>query len=572
MSADIQIEETPTRLKIKAPREIVASLKEQFKYRPPDYWRSPAYQLFKQTELDPRGPRGWDGYLNLVESSKDGVNMFRGHKEELLKVCADCGYSVRGQWLTSPFTGLTVDDVPADIVTAKFELDHGQKQCVANLLTHGIGVIRVSVSGGKTVVFSSIAAMVKRRMPAARVLYLTPTERLVNQVMVETKKFLPGWDISQAGGGKKNFSGKDMVVATVAMLHSNAAELNLAGFFKSFTVLLVDEVHHAPSKSWNMIIRLVPALFRFGASDTVKDEYAKDIVKHYAIRGLFGPIRAEIDVSQLISVGRVARPHLHLIDIPEWDKEYDHLSHQAEPDSPAWCLIDGVWRRGTYKGPAYDMQNIDKRSGLPVQLDNYHRILFDDTGERDVESRWCLLQRAYDVAIVNNKKRNKLLVEWIKHFSDKGWPTLVVATRYMHVLILENMVAKAGVEVRILTGEDTTAVRDETFAWLRKGKGRVLISPLVKEGISINELRGGVIADVITDVDLARQIIGRFIRKKEGQNEAHIALFMDRQYKSARKGCLRLYTELEKVRGFSFYWPCSTPGLAAQLFTAADFD
>ncbi len=576
----LRVEETPTRLKLTAEPAVLKLLKGEFSYQPPDYWRSPSYQLYRQTLDDPQGPQGWDGYRSLIEMARgDGRRavMFRGHKEDLLRKCEDNAITVTGNWLSSPFSGITVDDVPEKVVKAKFQLDHAQRVCVVNLLNTGIGVIRVSVSGGKTAIFAALSAMVKERMPSARVLYVTPTERLINQVTEEMGKFLPGWSISQAGGGKKDLTGKDMVVTTMSMLANkkNLTKLHVEGFFKSFTVLLCDEVHHCGSaETWQTVIRLVPALFRYGASDTVKDEREEDICAFYSIRGLFGPVRATIDVTPLIHTGRVAKPHLHLIDIPEWEGQYDHLPHQAALDTPAWCLIDGVWCKGIYKGGAVD-ESVTDKFGQPVvtKLLGMHTLDLPDRGPVDVESRWCLLERAYDVGIIRNKARNKLVVQWTQHWVGKGYPTLVVATRSLHVLILEQMIATAGMEVETLTGDDTTKERDRVFAWLMKKPGRVLISPLVKEGVSLPELRGGVIADVVASTDLARQLIGRFIRKKPtGDNIAEIAWFIDREYASARKNCLKLFEELDRIRGYRFSWPCSTPDQPAMVYEQASFE
>ncbi len=570
---DLTIDETPTRLKLTSDAVTIRVLREHFRFRPPDYWRSPAYVRYKATLRRPEGPTGWDGYTQLIEYNGAHCSMLRGHKEELLRVCADHGITVRGTYLTSPFVGLTVDDVPARVIKADFELDHNQRTCVVNLLRTGTGVIKVTVSGGKTAIFAAVAAMIKSRVPSARALYVTPTERLVNQVREEMIKFLPGWHITQAGGGKKDTTGRDMVVATMATLSRNAATLHAEGFFKSFIVLLVDEVHHAgTAETWQTVCRLVPALFRYGASDTVKDEQDKDEGAMYNIRGLFGPVRAEIDVSPLIATGRIARPHLHLVDVEEWEGKHDELPHIAELNTPAWCLVDGAWVKGTYLGGAVDEEVVDKH-GNALELKGLHSIDLPERGPTDVESRWCLLRRAYDVAVINNKERNGLIVQWAAYYAGKGWPTLIVATRTLHVLILEELCKRAGLDVVTLTGEDDTRERDRIFKWLMAKPGRVLISPLVKEGVSLPELRAGIVADVVANLDLARQIIGRFIRKKPtGDNECHITWFIDRQYKSARKNCLALFRALEKIRGFTYYWPAYRPADPTPKYEQVSFD
>lgn len=596
---DIKAEETPTRICLTTDRATIEDLRERFKYHPPDYWRSPSYQLYKETQDDPK-PKGWDGYLHLVHRAEPGrpyhAFMQRGHKDALIETCREVGYTIRGMWLRSPLEGITVDDVPPDIIQASFELDHHQRSCIVSLLAAGIGVVRVATSGGKTAIFAALAAMIKLRIPSARILYVASTERLVSQGFLDMKGFLPEWDITQAGGNTRKKKkgedpnaidprtlGKDMVVATVAMMSRNLLKLHSQGFFKTFTVLLVDECHHAVAKTWSEVIRLTPAFFRFGASDTVKDERKEDHADMLAIRGLLGPLRDEVGVTPLIETGRVAKPILHLIDPEGTEGLYDHLSVQAAPDTPAWCYIEQKWVRGVFKHPAKDSPLLDKHGeplvdslGQPLEPPNitgYHTIDLEDRGEMDVESRWCLLNRVYDIAIIRNKVRNGLIGDWATYFAkEQGYPTLVVATRNLHVLILEDMLRRRGNEVEVLTGEDTSKKRDTIFRWLVEKEGRVLVSPLVKEGVSIPKLRGGVIADVVTSPDLARQLIGRLIRAKAtGLNEAHLAWFIDRWYKSARKGCLALFAELEKIRGYSYHWPCMQPGQPAMLYKEADF-
>lgn len=139
----------------------------------------------------------------------------------------------------------------------------------------------------------------------------------------------------------------------------------------------------------------------------------------------------------------------------------------------------------------------------------------------------------------------------------------MIATRTLHVLLLQ-----AGLEkvvdpklVKILFSENDTVERDETFAWLKETPGSILVSPLVKEGVSLPELTAGVVADYVGSVDLARQIIGRFIRKKRHreENAAKIVWFVDRQIPSYRRGSLDLLRSLESIRGYSFVHPVQGP-------------
>jgi superfamily II DNA or RNA helicase len=137
-----------------------------------------------------------------------------------------------------------------------------------------------------------------------------------------------------------------------------------------------------------------------------------------------------------------------------------------------------------------------------------------------------------------------------------------VCTRTLHIYILESLIKRAVDPslVQILFAKDTSVQRDECFDWFKSTPGSVLITPLVKEGVSINEIRAGVIADYVADFDAAKQMIGRFIRpKKTGDNRSEITWFVDNQSPTYRRGCNNLFRLLESVKGFTFYHPCSTP-------------
>lgn len=445
-----------------------------------------------------------------------------------------------------------------------------------------------------TAMFASVAAMIKRRYgDDGRILYVTQSERLVRQAYKEVTRFLPLLHITQYGGSKKDSTGKDMVIATVAMLWANQSDLRSQGWFDTFIAVLYDESHHVCSPTSSKLMNLIPAYFRLGASDTRRES---DPAKMAKIRGLLGPIRYTVPVSTYIDIGRSAKPSIYIVENPSWKNRYSGIPHNAEPDTRAWALVGDEWKKGRYIGPVYqrdedgqivmtqtkelvgvdEMQSFDQQGveetvkaakweyvQKPVTLDGYHSIQFDGDPEvYEVSSTYCLLERATDKAIVRFRERNQLIADWAKYYSEEcGFPTVIVCTRTLHVLILESMVQKAIGEsrVRILFSQHSSRERDEAFEWFRSTEGSVLITPLIKEGVSINEIRGGVIADYIGDWEVANQIIGRFIRKKQGENEAHITWFLDNQHSSLRRGSTRVLNKLKDMRRYQFYHPVTGP-------------
>ena len=109
-------------------------------------------------------------------------------------------------------------------------------------------------------------------------------------------------------------------------------------------------------------------------------------------------------------------------------------------------------------------------------------------------------------------------------------------------------------------GDATSKKRDETFEWFKKTPGSVLVTNLVKEGVSVNEIKALIVADYVGDPEVANQIIGRAIRPKQGaDNTGHIVWFIDRQNKSLLKGCRRVFDTLETKKGYVFHHPVEHP-------------
>lgn len=563
----VKLTEGGTWIRVDTDYDTLELLRSHLRYQTPDYWRSAQYVLYKKT----KGKRGWDGYIKLLQKvpRRPGTGLIlRGFKKDLLEKCRlfDLEMDTSGL-VKSPFAGLTEEDVPDDLVASSFTPDPAQKRCVALWLSHGMGIHRATVSFGKTVTFCMAASMIKRHNPKARFLYLVSTERLMRQLVVETRKFLPDWDISQFGGGDDNMDGEDMVIGMTAMMNRYYDDLLANDWFKSFSGLLADESHHAASASLERIIKAVPAYFKLGASDSLKEH---KIDKKMVIKGLLGPKLFEATAAPLIKSGRIAKPHIYLIDIPEWQGKYEEIPHRQEPDSEAWVLNDGEWKKGLYVGPVIELDKkkepVMDKNGNVVTVPNMHLIQLGKD-QYEVPSTWCLVNRTYDRAIIRFKHRNELITQWVKHFHDNNLRTVVVCTRTLHVYILSSLLSEVlgPDKVRTLYGTHSSKDRDATFEWFKTTPCSVMVTPLVKEGVSINEIEGLVVADHVADWEVANQIIGRAIRQKtKSENRASIVWFVDRQHSRLRRNSAKVLQNLKEIEGYTFHHPCSTPDQIAE--------
>lgn len=569
------VQETSTKLVLTGHDSELAKLQRHFRYRPDRYWMSDQYIRWRRhqaeikkayetdnialaTALEQRRV-GWDGWKSPVTIRSGRAIMERGHLDDLKLALEELALPVDySGLLPNPFAGITVDDLPDDLLAVELDTSHWQlqKPIIAAWLARGMGRCKVTVSGGKTAMFCAAAAAVKRRFPAARFLYLTPSERLVAQVYSEARRFLPDWHITQFGGSGRDDSGRDLVVCTGAILGRRFTKLQQAKWFRSFMGVLVDEAQYALSPTYCKVLQAVPAYFRFAASDTTREDHAE---RQLLLTGLCGPVYERLEAAALIDLDRIATPTIEVVHSAGWSGKFDHLSHEPEPNSAAWALLDGDWTAATYTGPVYELDKngdfrLDAR-GEKVQVPGLHALTIDGQPYQ-VESRWCLLNRKYDQAIVLFKERNQLIARRAYDYHRRGWPTLVVATRTLHVMILEAFISQVVPQelVRVLYSAHSPAERDECFAWLKRTPGSVLISPLVKVGVSINELVAGIVADFVSDWEFAAQIIGRFVRKKPDgtPNEAFVTMFLDCQHRSYAVTSRKLFQKLRQIAGYKW--------------------
>ena len=542
----IKVIEYASKLVLTGDREALEKLKLHFRHRPESYWRSARYQIYLSTG----GQQGWDGYLYPFRCSRGTWTAPRGRLDEVLAKAELEDYDVNlDDLFERPHAKITADDIPDNLLEADFDLDVHQRACVAALMSAQVGRVKVTVSGGKTEIFLACASMLRSRWPHYKVLYLTPTERLVNQVTKRAKAVLPQFKVTQMGGGKKDGTG-DLVVATAAMLHRNLKDLD--DWMRGFSVVFADECHYAVAPSWTAILEACPAIWRFGASDSMK---VNSDTGKIDLQGLFGPVLHTVHTSDMIKLDRVAVPHVHALRIRDWEGKYDKTPFIANVDTTAWLYVNGEFKKVHYVRPTPSTDSegneTDERSGL-------YEIRHPDGTLEDVPGKWLLMDRVIDKSIVRNKERNAIIAQIAAEFSGRGWPTLVVATRTLHCYLLNGLLQKALGNnheslLQVLMGDATTAQRDATFEWFKETPGAVLLSPLVKVGVSINEIKAGIIADHVVDHEVFNQIVGRFIRKKKDTDVAHVVMFDDVQQHGMRKNSKELIQWAESADGYEVH-------------------
>ena len=123
------------------------------------------------------------------------------------------------------------------------------------------GIIEAPCGAGKTIIGLQIIAL--SRQPS---LWLVHTMELAEQVMDRIEEFLgiPKDKQGFIGQGKWEI-GNEITVGMIQTLAKNKLSVD---FIKKFGLVILDEAHHTPAKSFTGIIKQFPAYYRFGLTAT----------------------------------------------------------------------------------------------------------------------------------------------------------------------------------------------------------------------------------------------------------------------------------------------------------------
>ena len=171
-----------------------------------------------------------------------------------------------------------------------------QQLAAESMLRHETGVLAATTAFGKTVIAAMLIA--KR---GVNTLVLVHRKQLLQQWIDRLSTFLkvPAKDIGQIGAGRKKLTGN----LDIALIQSLVRKGTVSDCVGSYGHLIIDECHHIPAHSFELVARRAKAKFILGLSATVgrKDGH------HPIIFMQCGPVRHRVDAKQQAA----ARPFSH---------------------------------------------------------------------------------------------------------------------------------------------------------------------------------------------------------------------------------------------------------------------
>lgn len=193
-------------------------------------------------------------YFKLIEETPEGIIIPRGFVSSLIHFC-------------------TAENIPIKIIderckheeitiNSKIDLLPHQEDVLARTLVKDFGVIVSPPGSGKTII--GLELITRKKQPT---LILVHRKQLFDQWIDRIQNFLsiPKNQIGQIGN-QKDTIGKEVTVAMIQSL----TRRDLSELGNQFGMIIVDECHHVPAKSFREVITRLNCFYLYGLTATPK--------------------------------------------------------------------------------------------------------------------------------------------------------------------------------------------------------------------------------------------------------------------------------------------------------------
>jgi superfamily II DNA or RNA helicase len=256
-----------------------------------------------------------------------------------------------GGWWLPRYTPVAVDELvdvmvlpEAAAVRALVEPRAYQAQARDAFLAEERGVIVAPCGAGKTTI--GVLAIASVATPA---LVLVHTLDLAKQWVERVKQQLVDCDVGLVGDGKREDEGKRVVVATIQTL-SSWSWLERWEWSQRFGLVLLDEAHHAPARTFAEVVASMPGRLRLGLTATPTRADGLTDFLHWS----FGPVVYTIDQGSLEAGGATLRPMITWVQTGWKPKtnadDWTHLVDEMAAEPKRNALIVQVVRERAAQG------------------------------------------------------------------------------------------------------------------------------------------------------------------------------------------------------------------------------
>ena len=316
--------------------------------------------------------------------------------------------------------------------------------------TKSQGIICFPTGGGKTVWATALIAKLEQKTTI-----LVHTTELLGQWIDSLERFIPGINVGQYSGTKKIIGEH----ATVAMVQSLSRDCP-AEIHRDTGLLIMDELQHIGANTFQDVVGLFPAKYRYGLTATPDRRDGKA----FYIHSIFGDTLVKLGYKDVGS--RIILPIIYPI-VTALAEDYTSL--------------------------------YSSRGG---------EVVFDYVG-------------AY-TKLANDYLRNSLILQLILELLEKDDSYILVLTkRRENAKFLNEFLNQSGVKSSVLLGGGSAKDKREKKEILeqsRSGENRVIIgTSIAEEGVDVVRLNKLILAAPGSYYGLLAQRMGRIMRNHEGK-------------------------------------------------------
>lgn len=356
-----------------------------------------------------------------------------------------------------------------DINPPGITLYDDQKRAIEKLHHHKRGIFQAPTGTGKTILCRAIINFFQD----AKFLIIVPSISILHQTATEFREKFK-MKTSIVGDGKKDLSG-DVVISIINSLHRIPEE----EYQHLFTGVIVDEVHHVASFDGMFydVMTALSAPIKIGVTATAKvTSNLKDKEAALACEGLLGPLIDVFPIHEAVETGRLAKPHLILIPVPQNTN------------------IRDLNRYNDYKD-----ENNQPKKGV------------------------------YSLGVVYNRFRNNLIASFVaKYGMAKGQTAIVFTKQLIHAEMLYDAMLDKQIRCEIVNSTVTGKLREKLRQEISEKRIDCIIATAAwKEGVNIPSLNIIINAAGYRSSTPVIQMAGRGLRASEGKDKAIIVDFLD---------------------------------------------
>lgn len=336
-----------------------------------------------------------------------------------------------------------------------------QEQAALTLMAHDQGVYEAPTGSGKTVTMLEVIRRLGRKA-----LVIVNSTHIAEQWRERASQHLGVMPGLIGDGVWQEEPGLNVALQQTLWARRDS----LDGWWENWGLIVLDECHHVPARTFYDVIQRFPARYRYGLSATPEKQEGWERL----VRASIGPVVHTTDEEPLIQAGVIHRPEVRILSSSfETDFWPTHRAHKNE-DGVLTCT--------------YPKCN---RTGL-VHRNNWSDIVKE---------------------LVDDAARNDLIATEIAKLLGEGRAIIVLSRRLGH---LDNLARRVGALVGTenlyrLSGKEKTKTRMETYE--RAERGNIAIFATVgDEALDIPRLDTVVLAFPTKNAGLIEQQIGRASR------------------------------------------------------------